>query len=82
MYFFPSILQVVKGEIIGTIYEYYRYSNNMHNELDFTIVLMILLVTFSPIIIGLTVLFYIKSRQTKEIHKTQRGTFQEIFGLK
>lgn len=54
----------------------------MHNEIDFTIILMILLVTFSPMIAGLTVLFYIKSRQTKKVHKTKRGTFQEIFGLK
>jgi heme/copper-type cytochrome/quinol oxidase subunit 2 len=54
----------------------------MHDELDFTIILMILSVAFSPMIVGLTVLFYIKSRQTKEIHKTKRGTFQEIFGLK
>ncbi|MCE9653551.1 MAG: hypothetical protein K8Q89_10965 [Nitrosarchaeum sp.] len=54
----------------------------MYNELDFTIILMILLDAFSPLIVGLTVLFYIKSRQAKEIHKTQKGTLQEIFGLK
>ncbi len=55
---------------------------SMHNEIDFTVVLRILLITFSPMIVGFIILFYIKSRQTKEIIKTRRGTFQEIFGLK
>ena len=54
----------------------------MHNKIDFTVVVRILLITFSPMIVGFATLFYIKSRQTKEILKTPKGNFSRDFWIK
>ena len=53
----------------------------MYNEIEITTITAILLVSFSPIIVGLTTLIYIKNRQSKKIDINPRKTFEEIFGL-
>jgi hypothetical protein len=54
----------------------------MYNETDLTTIIGVLVVAFSPIIVGLTTLIYIKNRQSKKITIKPRKTFEEIFGLK
>jgi len=45
------------------------------------VALLFLLLGFSPVIVGLSVMFLIKNRQSKKIIKKSKETFQEIFGL-
>jgi len=52
----------------------------MSYETEF-ILLVVWSIVFSPLIVGFSVLFLIKHRQSKEILAKPKGTFQEIFGL-
>lgn len=44
-------------------------------------ILAILLIDFSPLVIGFTVLFYIKNKQTQETPIKNRNYLESVFGL-
>jgi len=43
--------------------------------------LVVALIVFSPLIVGFSVLFYIKSKQGKKLPIKPKSSFESIFGL-